>query len=38
MCVWVVNVGDEDIFIKLRMRIGIVLRCEIESEDFKIEF
>ena len=38
MCVRAANVGDEDIFIKPRTRIGTVSRCEIESEDSKIEF
>lgn len=38
MCVRAANVGDEDIFIKPRTRIWTVSRCEIESEDSKIEF
>lgn len=38
MCVRTANVGDQDIFIKPRTRIGTESRCEIESEHSKIEF
>lgn len=34
----VVNIGDEDIYLKLCMMIGIVLKCDVENKNLSIGF